>query len=167
MSTMGYVAIGVTIGFVALVVGQMVALRRSVEGLRRLVAEQADELAALREQTVPLLADTRSALRKADRENRKADALLDAATSLTGTADAASRLAYRAVTNPFVKVAAFASGTKRAAKEIVSPTPIVPTSTPRLKSVKNRKAADRKQIEVVSSQRIKDGDREAKKDRLR
>ncbi len=167
MSTIGYVAIGVAISVAALVIAQMVTLRRSVEDLRQLVGEQAEELAALREQTVPLLADTRSALRKADRENRKADALLDAATALTGTADAASRLAYRAVTTPFVKVAAFASGTKRAAKEIVSPTPIVPTSTRRLKSGKNRKAADRKQIEVVSSERFKDADREAKNDRLR
>lgn len=72
----------------------------------------------LSRRTMPLLADTRSALRKADGVNRKTDALLDVATSLTATADSASRLAYKLVSNPLVKVIAFFTGTGRAAKRL-------------------------------------------------
>ncbi len=154
MSVIGYVAVGMGVVVVALVV-QVASLRRSVHKLSELLAEQAAELAELRKQTVPLLADTRSALRKADRENRKADALLDVAASLTGTADAASRLAYRAVTNPIVKVAAFASGTKRAAKELVRPTRT--QSRRRFASARPaRSVRKQKALEVESRQRPTD-----------
>ena len=64
----------------------------------------------LRRETVTLLADTRAALRKEQGANRKLDALLDSAESLTGTADSAGRLAHKVLTHPFVKVAAFFTG---------------------------------------------------------
>jgi hypothetical protein len=86
--------------------------------LRRLVRDLQSGLDDLRRETLPLLDQTRTALSKATTEDRRADALLDAATSLTGTADAASRFAYRMVTNPFVKVIAFFTGTKRAVKAL-------------------------------------------------
>lgn len=121
---MSALAVVATVVGVFVAVGLLTSLmltRRALAAVRSELAEVRDSLADLREQTLPLLADTRSALRKADRDNRKADALLSAATSLTGTADAASKLAYRAVTNPFVRAAALVTGTKRAAKEFATP----------------------------------------------
>jgi hypothetical protein len=114
--------------FVA-IVAVLVSFRRAslmnarLVELERLVAEQAEELADLRSDALSQYLDTRSALQRAARDNRKADALLGAAASLTGTADAASKLAYRAVTNPFVKIAAAVTGTKEAAKELTAPKP--------------------------------------------
>ena len=72
----------------------------------------------LRAHTVPLLADTRSALRRAEGANRKADALIDAAASLTTTADNAARLATKVVSNPFVKVVAFFTGVGRGVRRL-------------------------------------------------
>lgn len=151
MSVFERVAIGLGVVAVVALAAQVASLRRAVRKLSAAVEDQGVELADLRQQTVPLLADTRSALRKADRDNRKADALLDVATSLTGTADAASRLAYRAVTNPIVKVAAFATGTKRAAKEMASPTP--PPDRRRFSSARSGSIRRQKAIEVESTQR--------------
>jgi type II secretory pathway pseudopilin PulG len=115
--------------FVVSVAALLVVLVRSsrsderMRELERVVAEQAEELADLRSDALSQYLDTRSALQRAERDNRKADALLGAAASLTGTADAASKLAYRAVTNPFVKIAAAVTGTKQAAKELTAPKP--------------------------------------------
>ena len=97
-------------GLAVLVVGLALALR----ALLRTVRDLASGLADLRAQTLPLLADTRSALRKAEGANRKVDVLLETAASLTGTADAASKLAYNVVTNPLVKVLAWLTGGRRA-----------------------------------------------------
>lgn len=85
-----------------------------VVSLKRVVRDLQVGLDDLRRETIPLLDETRSALSRAGTDERKTEALLDAATSLTGTADAATRFAYRMVTNPFVKVLAFFTGTKRA-----------------------------------------------------
>jgi hypothetical protein len=136
------------------IVAVIVSYRRTalvnarMEELQRLVAEQAEELADLRSDALSQFLDTRSALQRAERDNRKADALLGAAASLTGTADAASKLAYRAVTNPFVKIAAAVTGTKQAAKELTSPKPRTVKGT---RSVGRRKA--QRMIEVSSSER--------------
>jgi hypothetical protein len=106
----------IVLGVLALLV--LVVLAATVFVLKRVVRDVQRGLDDLRRETVPLLAETRSALTKATAEERKADALLDAATSLTGTADAATRFAYRVVTNPFVKVLAFFTGTRRAVSSL-------------------------------------------------
>jgi hypothetical protein len=138
------VAFVVSVAAMLIVLVVLVRLKRSNERMReleRLVAEQAEELADLRSDALSQYLDTRSALQRAERDNRKADALLGAAASLTGTADAASKLAYRAVTNPFVKIAAAVTGTKQAAKELTAPKP------PPVKSGRRRSS---RMIEVSS-----------------
>ncbi len=112
-------------GLTALVIGLALAVR----ALLRTVRDLASGLADLRTQTLPLLADTRSALRKAEGANRKADVLLETAASLTGTADAASKLAYNAVTNPFVKLLAWLTGGRRALARLAKATE--PVKTPK------------------------------------
>jgi hypothetical protein len=147
------IALGAAALFVAIVALLMSLRRASVVNARmaeleRLVAEQAEELADLRSDALSQYLDTRSALQRAERDNRKADALLGAAASLTGTADAASKLAYRAVTNPFVKIAAAVTGTKQAAKELTAPKPPPVKGT---RSVGRRKS--QRMIEVSSRER--------------
>ncbi len=120
-----YAFIGLVVACVFLG-GLVIVLFRRLNEVSASMDSLADEVDSLRKQTIPLLADTRSALRRADSANRKSDALLEVATSLTATADSATKLAFRLVTNPVVKVVAFFTGTTRAAKrlaEITSPTP--------------------------------------------
>ena len=117
------------IGALALIVSVIVVI--VVRSLLRTVSELAIGLSDLKAQTLPLLADTRAALREASGVNRKADALLESAASLTGTADAASKLAYKAVTNPVVKVMAWATGSRRALARLAkSPEPKAPPTDP-------------------------------------
>jgi hypothetical protein len=114
MSWLGWVAIAI---FVLLAVVVLV-LYKAVRVLGRTVDELVVGLDHMRSQTLPLLQQTRSALKRSEGSANKADALLDVATSLTATADSATRLAYRVVTNPFVKVLAWFTGTKTAASRL-------------------------------------------------
>ena len=100
----------------------VVVMAFAVRFLMKTVRDLSSGLADLRSQTLPLLADTRSALRKAEGANRKADVLLETAASLTGTADAASKLAYNAITNPFVKILAWFTGSRRALARLAKAT---------------------------------------------
>jgi hypothetical protein len=93
-------------------------LYKAVRVLGRAVDEVVVGLDQLRAQTLPVLSETRTALKRVEGVNNKADALLDAATSITSTADSATKLAYRVVSNPFVKVLAFFTGTRRAAAKL-------------------------------------------------
>jgi predicted PurR-regulated permease PerM len=114
MSWLGWVA--VAIFFVLAVV--VLVLYKAVQVLGRTVDELVLGLDHMRSQTLPLLQETRSALKRSEGSVNKADALLDVATSLTSTADSATRLAYRVVTNPFVKVLSWFTGTKAAASRL-------------------------------------------------
>jgi hypothetical protein len=109
MSALGWLTIGVLI-MVAL--GLLFAMRSVLHRLR--AAEQ--QISALHERVDefgPLLADTRSALRKAENRNLRADDLVSAATSVTTRADAASKLAYQVATNPLVRLLAWGRGVRR------------------------------------------------------
>ena len=118
MNVLVWLLLGLAIVLAVVLGVTLVLLRRLTRDLSSVAAGLAD----LSRKTLPLLADTRSALRKADGANRKTDALLDVATSLTSTADSASRLAYKVVSNPLVKVLAFFTGTHRAAKRLADAT---------------------------------------------
>jgi hypothetical protein len=78
-------------------------------------------LQARLDDVAPLLADTRSALRKAEDRNLRADDLVQAATSITTRADAASQLAYRVATSPVVRLAAWGRGVRRGVGALKSP----------------------------------------------
>ena len=131
MNAAAWVLLGITVlGLVALglailpLTRHVAALSSSVAALSSSVAAIADDLDELRRQTLPLLADTRAALRRAEGDNSKVDALLLTAQSITGTVDSASKLAYGVLANPVVKVLALLSGTRRAAgrlREVTDP----------------------------------------------
>ncbi len=86
---------------------EVTALQHDVDGL----VNQADSFA-------PLLADTRSALRKAQNERLRADDLIKTATSVTGTVDSATKFAITMISSPFVRVLSFFSGVKRGVRTL-------------------------------------------------
>jgi hypothetical protein len=75
-----------------------------------------DTVELLRTETVPVMADLGETVRYANAELERVDQLLDRASSIGGTVDSASRLAYLAFSNPVIKTMAVASGTSRAAR---------------------------------------------------
>ncbi len=81
----------------------------------RILRAAADDL---RHESLGLLAEMRGAVGLASRELERADGLLVTAQSVTATADSASRLAYLTLSNPVVKVLAFGSGTRKAARRL-------------------------------------------------
>jgi hypothetical protein len=108
----------IALGFAVVVVVAIAVMYRAVRVLGGAVDELVVGLENLRQETIPALQETRSSLKRVEGANIKADALLDVASSLTGTADSATKLAYRVVSNPFVKVLAFFTGTRRAASRL-------------------------------------------------
>jgi hypothetical protein len=114
MGLIGWVAV---IGVVA-VGALLIVLLRAVSILGQAMDGLTLQVAELRDHTLPALAEARKALKSVEGQAAKADALLDAATSFTSTADTASKFAHRLVTNPFIKVIAFATGTRRAASKL-------------------------------------------------
>jgi uncharacterized protein YoxC len=104
------------------VVAMIMVVGWIVVRLARTVREVGTALDELRTQTMPLLADTRAALRKAEGANRKTDVLIDTATSVTETLDSATKLAHSVLSNPLVKVLSFFTGTKHAARRLRSAT---------------------------------------------
>ena len=80
-----------------------VVLTRRVRELGRAVDE-------LRRETVPLVRDARVVVDQAATEMVRVGDVLDSAEAVSATVDSASRLAYRAFSNPVVKVLAYGTG---------------------------------------------------------
>lgn len=78
-------------------------LARRVRELRRV----ADQLAA---ETLPILRHTQVVADQAATELTRVGDVLGSAEAVSATVDSASRLAYRAFSNPVVKVVAYSSG---------------------------------------------------------
>jgi len=105
--------IGAQICLIALVVlvVMIVRLDRTTRDLRTAAAEfQRESGAALRE--------LRQALRDADFELDRVDAIVTGAERVSGRVDSASDLAYRTFTNPVVKALAVGTGTRRAVQRL-------------------------------------------------
>lgn len=96
---------------VAVLVAAAFALTRAANELRRTAED-------LRQQTLPVVSELRRTVAAADAELERVDGLLGTAEHVTATVDSASRLAYLALSNPVIKVLAFASGTGRAARRL-------------------------------------------------
>ncbi|CAN5750705.1 hypothetical protein BH24ACT3_BH24ACT3_10760 [soil metagenome] len=96
---------------VTLLVVAMVALVRTLRSLR-------DTVEALRAETLPVVRELHATVARANGELERVDDLLVSAESVTATVDSASRLLYLALSNPVIKVLAFASGTSRAARRL-------------------------------------------------
>src|SRR5580704_6279404 len=84
-------------------VGVVVVLTRRVRELGRAVDE-------LRKETVPLVHGARVVVDQAATEMVRVGDVLDSAEAVSSTVDSASRLAYRAFSNPVVKVLAYSTG---------------------------------------------------------
>src|SRR5437899_12659879 len=82
--------------------------------LDRAARELRSAAAAFRRDAEPALSELRQAVRAADFELDRVDAIVTSAEAVTERVDSASRLAYRTFTNPVVKVLAVGTGTRRA-----------------------------------------------------
>ena len=89
-----------------------VVLGRRVRDLGRAVEE-------LRGETVPLVRDARVVVDQAATEMVRVGDVLDSAEAVSATVDSASRLAYRALANPVVKILAYGTGLGTAARRLV------------------------------------------------
>ena len=89
----------------------IVRLDRAVHDLRGAAAD-------FRADAEPALEELRAAVRAADFELDRVDAILSGAEKVTGRVDAASDLAYRTFTNPVVKALAVGTGTRRAVQRL-------------------------------------------------
>ena len=84
------------------------------------------------------LAELRQAVRDADFELDRVDAIVSGAERLTGRADAASGLAEKVITSPVVKAMAVGTGTRRAVQRLAGSVPERRTGSD--KTPKRRKA---------------------------
>ena len=89
----------------------VVRLDRAARDLRAAAAD-------FRADAEPALEELRAAVRAADFELDRVDAILSGAEKVTGRVDAASDLAYRTFTNPIVKALAVGTGTRRAVQRL-------------------------------------------------
>ena len=105
--------VGAQICLVALVVLVVMIVR-----LDRASRELRDAARDFRRESGPLLDELRQAIRDADYELDRVDAIISGAEAVTGRVDAASDLAYRTFTSPVVKALAVGTGTKRAVQRL-------------------------------------------------
>ena len=87
--------------------------RRYVRDLRELVDD-------MRYQAVPLVRDARVVVDQAATEMIRVGEVLGSAEAVSATVDSASRLAYRAFSNPVVKTMAFGSGAGGALRRLMA-----------------------------------------------
>ena len=87
------------------------SLMRTLRSLRAAVEQ-------LQRETIPLVADMHSTVRRANDDLERVDRVLESVESISVTVDSASRLAYLTFSNPVVKGLAFASGTARAVRRL-------------------------------------------------
>ncbi|MGI9121088.1 MAG: hypothetical protein ACR2G7_13380 [Acidimicrobiales bacterium] len=114
MSAIDSAAIVVTIASVSAVVILglgLVALRHTLAALR----EGIDEL---RSETLPVVAELRHSVEQVDRDLERLDGVVESVRSVSGTVDAASRLAYQAFSSPVIKAMALGAGTAKAARSL-------------------------------------------------
>ena len=96
-------------------VGSLVA----VLVLGRRVRQLRDLVGVLERETVPLVREARVVVDQAATEMVRVGDVLGSAESVSATVDSASRLAYRAFSNPVVKILAFGTGTGAALRRLV------------------------------------------------
>ena len=112
--------------------------------LGRRTRELSELVAQLRTETVPLVRDARTVVDHAATEMERVGDVLGSAEAVSATVDSASRLAYRAFSNPVVKTVAFGSGLSGALRRLVA-LRSTPRSQRRTKSTAgNHRSSDRK-----------------------
>ncbi|MGD0379926.1 MAG: hypothetical protein ABSC30_08065 [Acidimicrobiales bacterium] len=92
--------------------------------LGRRVRELGATVEELRRETVPLVRDARVVVEEAATEMVRVGDVLDSAEAVSATVDSASRLAYRAFSNPVVKVLAYSTGLGSALRRFFGRRPV-------------------------------------------
>ena len=105
------VASQVCLLLVVILVVMIVRLDRAAKDLRRAAND-------FRAEAEPALQELRGAVRAADFELDRVDAIVSGAERVGDRVDAASDLAYRTFTNPVVKALAVGTGTRRAVQRL-------------------------------------------------
>jgi uncharacterized protein YoxC len=127
MSTSDALAVAAAVivaGFVGALAMALVSVTRTLRVLR-------DTVDALREETIPLLAEVRDAARDATDEVERVDRLVSSAERLEGAVDGAGKFAYRTLANPVVKAMAIGTGVSRAAHRMREGEPKQPAKAER------------------------------------
>jgi hypothetical protein len=94
----------------------LVALVVTFVRMHAAAAELRDATRAFRADAARALGELEEAVRAADFELDRIDAIVSGAEAVTGRVEAASDLAYRTFTSPVVKALAVGTGTKRAVR---------------------------------------------------
>ena len=110
------VAAAVSAGAALAALVAAVVLSRRARELGRLVEQLGTE-------AVPLVRQARVVVDQAATEMERVGDVLGSAEAVTATVDSASRLAYRAFSNPVVRVLAFGSGAGSALRRLVGRAP--------------------------------------------
>lgn len=114
MSAVELAAVVVTVASVSGVVLLGVAVRM----LARTLSTLRDGIDRLSADIRPAIAELQRSAAQLGAEQRHLDEALSALRSVSGTVDAASRLAYSAFSNPVIKAMSLGAGTARAARAI-------------------------------------------------
>ena len=112
MTTSEVAALIAALAALVLAIGFLFALA----GLNRTLRSVRGAVEEVRRETVPLLADLRSTVDRANAEMVRVDGVMERAENIGATVDSVSRLAYLAFGNPVIKAMALAAGTGRAAR---------------------------------------------------
>jgi hypothetical protein len=96
----------------------LVVLVVMIVRLDRAARDLRDAAVDFRAEAEPAIAELRAAVRDADFELDRIDAIVTSAGMVTGRVDAASDLAYRTFTSPVVKALAVGTGTRRAVQRL-------------------------------------------------
>jgi uncharacterized protein YoxC len=106
---------GVMIAAIASVAG-VVLLGVALLAMHRTLREMRRTVELLQVETKSVIDELSDTVAAANYELHRIDRMVGTAETISGTVDAASRLAYTAVSNPMIKGLAVASGTGRAAR---------------------------------------------------
>ena len=116
MSVTAWLAATATVILAMLIGALLFALASVTRTLRELRAS----VESLRDESVALAGEMQEALRDAEGEIDRVDALLTAAEAVGGRIDTASKIVSKTVTNPVVKVLALGTGTRQAVRRMRS-----------------------------------------------
>lgn len=107
-----------SIAFAMLVVGLLFLIGSAI----RTLASVRGAVDDVRHTAVPLIADVHTAVRQANGDLVRVEAILERTESIKGTVDSASRLALSAFATPVVKLAAITAGLSSAVRRLAGRT---------------------------------------------
>jgi di/tricarboxylate transporter len=116
---MGAAAVVALVACAVAVVAAVVTTVAAVS-LRRRTLELSEVASRLNAETLPLVQDARTVVDHAATEMERVGDVLGSAEAVSATVDSASRLAYRAFSNPLIKTVAFGSGLSGALRRLIA-----------------------------------------------